>query len=78
MSSGEVQHCSEIVDHGYGIYTVQYRWRDAAEALCEFCKQFPNRQITAMMEERKDKGGKITLATEYKETYHSNSHRGPG
>ncbi len=54
-------------DKGEGIWTIEYFWRDAAEALLQFRKSHTNLNITAMFHEQNDHRRKITLVTEIPE-----------
>lgn len=53
-----------FIDHGYGVWTIIYTWRDAAEALKQFRKSYPNLSVTSAIHEKNR--GKIYITTDEK------------
>jgi hypothetical protein len=64
-TDGTTENTPAFTDHGCGIWSISYYWRDAAEALVQFRKCQPKLRITAMIHTQFAKSsGKITLVTE--------------
>jgi hypothetical protein len=57
------ENAPAIINHGRGIWTITYHWRDAAYALVEFREKHPYLTITAMLHETGLSYKKITLIT---------------